>query len=112
MSGNNSALPLLPESPGGQGQDASASNDQTMVDLSTVNQGVNQTYQVLTHLNDRIIDWEGRAAENAQAITGLNGEVTQLCMETGAIRDSVSHLRIDTTHGFAHLNSQAQAGAQ
>ena len=111
MSGNNSALPLLPESSGGQGQDASTSNDQAMIDLSTVNQGVDRTFQVLTHLNDRIISGEARAHENAQAIHGLNGEVTQLRTETGVIRDSVSQLRTDTTQGFAHLHSQAQAGA-
>ena len=111
MSGNNNALPLLPESSGGQGQDASTSNDQAMIDLSTVNQGVDRTFQVLTHLNDRIIGGEARAHENTQAIHGLNGEVTQLRTETGVIRDSVSQLHTDTTQGFAHLYSQAQAGA-
>jgi hypothetical protein len=92
MSGNNNALPLLPGSSSGQGQDSSASNDQAMVDLSIVNQGVDRTFQVLTHLNDRIVGGEARANENAQAIYGLNGEVTQLRTETGVIRDSVSQL--------------------
>ena len=90
MSGNNSALPLLPESSNGQGQDAFTSNDQAIIDLSTINQGVDQTFQVLTHLNDRIISGEARAYENAQAIHSLNSEVTQLRIETGVIRDSVS----------------------
>ena len=44
MSGNNNALPLLPESSGGQGQDAPTSNDQAMIDLSTINQGVDRTF--------------------------------------------------------------------
>ena len=83
-----------------------------MIDLSTVNQGVDRTFQVLTHLNDRIISGEVRAYKNTQAIYGLNSEVTQLRTETGVIRDSVSQLYTDTTQGFAHLYSQAQAGAQ
>jgi hypothetical protein len=37
MSRNNSALPLLPKSSSGQGQDASFLNDMAMVDLSTIN---------------------------------------------------------------------------
>ena len=61
-----------------------------MIDLSTINQGVDRTFQVLTHLNDRIISEEARAYENAQAIYGLNNEVTQLRTETGIIRDSIS----------------------
>jgi hypothetical protein len=58
MSRNNSALPLLPESSSGQGQNASFLNDTAMVDLSIVNQGVDRTLQVLTHLNNRIVDRE------------------------------------------------------
>jgi hypothetical protein len=65
MSGNNNALPLLPGSSSGQGQDSSASNDQAIVNLSTINQGVNRTFQVFTHLNDRIIGGEARANKNA-----------------------------------------------
>ena len=97
MSGNNKALPLLSESSDSQGQDASTSNDQAMIDLSTVNQGVDRTFQVLTHLNDRIISGEARAHKNAQAIHSLNSEVTQLRTETNVIRNSVSQLRTDTT---------------
>jgi uncharacterized coiled-coil protein SlyX len=61
-----------------------------MIDLSTINQSVDRTFQVLTHLNDRIINGEARAYENAQAIHGLNSKVTQLRTETGVIRNSVS----------------------
>ena len=97
MSGNNSALPLLSESFNSQGQDAFTSNDQAIIDLSTINQGVDRTFQVITHLNDRIIGGEVRAYKNTQAIYGLNSEVTQLRIETGVIRDFVSQLRTDTT---------------
>ena len=97
MSRNNNALPLLLKSSSGQGQDASTSNDQAIINLSTINQGVDRTFQVLTYLNDRIISGEARAYENAQAIYGLNGEVTQLRTETGVIRDSVSQLYTNTT---------------
>ena len=83
-----------------------------MIDLSTVNQSVDRTFQVLTYLNNRIIGGEARAHENTQAIYGLNSEVTQLYTETGVIRDSVSQLYTDTTQGFTHLYSQTQAGAQ
>ena len=68
-----------------------------MIDLSTVNQGVDRTFQVLTHLNDRIISGEARAHENTQAIHGLNSEVTQLRIETGVIRNSISQLYTDIT---------------